>query len=321
MIISALVYGICSLIPLIIGIILYDENNESVNVYKPIEVYNAQIYYEADTEKADNAKDNINYNENPLEEYIVGVVGAEMPASFNIEALKAQAVAARTYAVKHLNGNYDNINPSKIGQAYITKEEMKKRWANAYESNYNKVKSAVYATKGQILEYNGEVINAFFHSTSDGKTESAENIWGKSLPYIKSVESKVDEKAPNFSTEVSFEKNSFEEKIKNAVKEAKKLNNIYDSFKITNRSCAGYVLEVSFGGIKVKGSVIRTALGLRSTAFEIKKENGKIIFVTKGYGHGAGMSQYGAEFMAQEGKGYEEILMHYYTDTTIGKIG
>lgn len=328
MIISALIFLCNVFLPLSLGVVLGKGNENrgefKLNSTENIEVYSPQIYYDED--KKENKEENkeeyksVNFEENDLEEYITGVVAAEMPANFNMEALKAQAVAARTYAIKHLNGKYSDIKPEKIGQAYINQEEMKRRWGNNFNNYYNKIKTAVYSTKGLILEYNGEAIEAVFHSTSSGMTENSENVWGKSLPYIKSVESKVDEKAPNFCVEVSFEKNEFEDKIKKAVNGAEKVNNIYDSFKITKRSSAGYVLEASFGNIKTKGSEIRTALGLRSTDFEIKRVDNKIIFTTKGYGHGAGMSQYGAEFMAQEGKSYKEILSHYYSGAIINKF-
>lgn len=323
MIISALISFCNVFLPMSLGV-AFGKGNENRGEYKlnsteNIEVYSPQIYYEEEKENKEEYK-SVNFEENALEEYIIGVVAAEMPANFNIEALKAQAIASRTYAIKHLNGKYTNIEPEKIGQAYINKKEMQNRWGNNFNNYYNKIKTAVYSTRGLILEYNGEAIEAVFHSTSSGMTESSENVWGKSLPYIKSVESKVDEKAPNFCVEVSFEKNEFERKIKKAIKGAEKVNNIYDSFKITKRSSAGYVLEASFENIKAKGSEIRTSLGLRSTDFEIKRADNKIIFTTKGYGHGAGMSQYGAEFMAQEGKSYKEILAHYYSETQINKI-
>lgn len=318
---------ICILIPLILGaVFLYEDNTfeyKSENIFNDMEVFDAEIYIEDDNSSKDIEEiinyDNIDYTENNLEEYITGVVAAEMPVSFRFEALKAQAVASRTYTLKHTN-NYNKINSESIGQAFISISDMKKRWQSNFENNYKKIKSAVYSTRGIIMEYNGEPIEAVFHSTSAGITENAENVWGKELPYIKSVKSDLDKNAPNFVSKSEFNKNEFENKIKENIKSAKKLDNMFDNFKITKRSEAGYVLEVDLGGVSVKGNDIRTALGLRSTDFEFDRNDKNIIFTTKGYGHGAGMSQYGAEFMAREGKNFEEILKHYYSGIEITSI-
>lgn len=315
------------IIPAIMGVFFlygedYEDYEEKPSFY-PV-VADAEIYIEGEDEALSPEEeidfDSIDYTPNELEQYIVGVVAAEMPPAFRFEALKAQAVASRTYAVKRLDGNYKNINSSKIGQAYISVNEMKKRWGGGFDKNYERVRAAVYSTRGIIIEYNGEAIEAVFHSTSSGVTETAENVWGRNLPYIKSVESEGDKKAPNYETSVSFEKNVFEKKIKNGITAAKKQDNIFDNFKITKRSDAGYVLKVSIGSVEASGRQIREILGLRSADFDIKRENGTIIFTTKGYGHGAGMSQYGAEFMAEEGKSFEEILKHYYSDVEIAQI-
>lgn len=289
------------------------------------EVYNAGLYIEEEKgENNDNIDyDGIDFTQDVLEDYVVGVTAAEMPANFSYEALRAQAVASRTYAVKNLGENVKalkSIDSSKIGQAYISVEDMKTRWQDGFQANYDKIRAAVYSTRGLIMKYNGEPIEAVFHSTSSGKTETAENVWGRELPYIKSVESRADVNAPGYAASVSFEKEEFERKIKNGINEADTINNIFDSFQIEQRSEAGYVLTVKIGDKTVSGGDIRSALGLRSTDFEIKKEADTITFETKGYGHGAGMSQYGAEFMAREGKTFEEILNYYYFDIKIENL-
>ncbi len=321
---SLFICTVCILIPAAMGALLFNGGKEDEKTFLysdniPL-AQNTEIYI--DSEENYKSDENIDYNSidytpNKLEQYIVSVTAAEMPASFCFEALKAQAVAARTYALKHLDSNYDNIDPSKIGQAFISEAQMKKRWSNSFDKNYKKIKAAVYSTRGLIMEYDGEPIEAVFHSTSAGITESAQNVWGKDLPYIKSVESEEDINAPNFMVTVSFSKKEFENKIKNSINAAKKLDNIFDSFKITKRSYAGYVLEAELGGAAASGKEIREALGLRSSDFEVKKSQNEIYFTTKGYGHGAGMSQYGAEFMAREGKSFYEILNHYYSGIEI----
>lgn len=257
--------------------------------------------------------------ENNLEEYIVGVVAAEIPISFEKEALKAQAIAARTYAYKRIGNTKETIDHKNIGQAYNSIDEMKKKWGKNFDLNYRKVKESVYETKGTIMLYNDEPIDAVFHSTSAGVTEVSENIWGKNLPYIKSVDSKVDENAPNFIYTTKVSKDKLVSEISKKFPKIDK-NKIIDSFNITKRSSADYVLEVEILGNKLTGRDIRTMFGLRSTNFTIKKSKDGIEFTTKGYGHGAGMSQYGANFMAKDGKSYIEILNHYYVGVSLDKV-
>lgn len=255
-----------------------------------------------------------------LEEYIIGVVAAEMPVSFEPEALKAQAVAARTYAVKHLNGK-TSIKAEDIGQAYISVTQMKQNWGTNFDSYYNKVCSAVKETQGEIMVYNEQPIEAVFHSTSAGMTESAENVWNTSLPYIKSVDSSVDENAPGFLTDKKIIKNEVVNALNN-LKSGLNINsqNIFSKISIAERTQAGYITTVNVDGQSFTGQQFRTLFGLRSTNFTVKESGDYLIFTTKGYGHGAGMSQYGAEFMAKEGKTYKEILNHYYFDIQFTKI-
>lgn len=255
---------------------------------------------------------------NVFEDYIVGVVGAEMPISFEEEALKAQAVAARTYAYKRVDDINAPVDYKSIGQAYNSIDEMKEKWGTNFEQYYNKVKNAVYDTKGVIMTYDNEPIEAVFHSTSAGVTEVCENIWGKNLPYIKSVDSKVDEQAPNFTYTTSIPNGQIIEKLSQEYNLEK--DKIISSFEIGERSDAGYVLNVIVCGKKINAREIRTLFSLRSTNFTIEKTSTSIDFTTKGYGHGAGMSQYGANFMAQDGSDYIEILNHYYSGITIQKI-
>lgn len=255
----------------------------------------------------------------PFEEYIKGVVAAEMPALFDIEALKAQAVCARTYALRAIEamGQTTDVlpNPSDIGQAYKTKEELKEQWGENFDEYYNNIETAVNETYGEIMVYNDEPILAVFHSTSAGYTENSENIWESALPYLKSVESSGDIYAPQYetSTELSYDKikELFISKYPNISFSS---DSLISQIKINSVSNAGYITSVTVGGVTMSGLNIRGVLGLRSASFTMTDTGSSIIFTTKGYGHGAGMSQYGAEAMAEEGYTYKEILNHYYTD-------
>jgi len=287
-----------------------DEQVEKVEVLSPELIENIIV---EDTEKQ--SKFTLK-----LEEYIKGVVAAEMPVLFENEALKAQAVAARTYAIKHIKENED-IKAENIGQAYISIEEMKKRWGNNFENYYNKINNAVDSTKGQIMIFDNQPIEAVFHSTSRGITEEAQNVWGHSLPYIKSVNSSFDQKAPDFEYTTQMSKKEVIKKIKNKFNNINiNENNIIKNINILSKTEAGYVKEVSVFGNIMSGVEFRKLFSLRSADFQVSENANNIIFKTKGYGHGAGMSQYGAEFMAQDGKKYDEILKYYYFGIEIIKI-
>lgn len=282
-----------------------ETNLDNIDTDKMVTVYNPETEIESNV---------------VLEDYIKGVVAAEMPVSFEIEALKAQAVAARTYALKHIQ-NTEKINAEDIGQAYISIEEMKKRWGDNFDIYYKKVSDAVDATKNEIIVYNNEPIEAVFHSTSAGMTETAENVWKSPLPYIKSVDSSYDVNAPDFEYKTIVDINDFIKKIKSKNNSAKiNSQNIMDNIKIISRTKAGYVSNIKIGGVSFTGIEIRQLFSLRSSNFTISSDGKNVIFTTKGYGHGAGMSQYGANFMAKEGKTYKEIINHYYFDVEIRNI-
>ena len=253
-----------------------------------------------------------------LEEYIVGVVAAEMPAAFPEEALKAQAVAARTYQVRKMQevGTEDVIYD--VGQAYNSVVEQKKKWGNHYIEYANKIRTAVKDTQGEIMVYEGEPILAVFHAQSAGKTEASENVWSSPLPYLKSVDSEEDKKAPDneytytFSADEVFNKLSTLGSLNQTAKEL--------SFANIERSDAGYIQKVRVGGMTLTGLQVRQALGLRSANFQVERKGDNFVFVTHGYGHGAGMSQYGASFLAEEGMDYKEILCHYYQGISFQNI-
>ncbi len=239
-----------------------------------------------------------------LEDYVAGVVAGEMPINFPYEAMKAQAVAARTYALRIKSEN-KNISYDNIDQAYITTDKMKKMWGDDFEKNYSKILSVVQATAGEILTYDDRPILAVFCSTTNGHTEECENVWTQDLPYLSSVSSAGDELSPYFSETKEISK--------------AKLRSLIgcEELNITSRTQAGYVTEVKAGNKTLSGNNVRAILGLRSTAFDITNKGDSISITTKGYGHGLGMSQYGACYMANHGSTYKEILEHYYKGTKI----
>lgn len=252
----------------------------------------------------------------PFEEYIIGVVAAEMPAEFEIDALKAQAVASRSYVLnkieKNKNDEYD-ILASYMNQAYINNSELLKKWNNNYEKFYKKIKEAVDSTKGEYLTYNGDIVEAFFFSTSSGKTENSEDVFVSSLPYLRSVESPWDKASPVFKNTTVFSLEEFYNSL--GLKYDEKV-----SVDILEKSNTGHVKKIKINNTIFKGTDFRKLLNLKSTFFDINISNDRIVINTLGNGHGVGMSQYGANYMAKDGYDYKEILKHYYKDVEISKI-
>lgn len=264
----------------------------------------------------------------PLEEYICGVISNEMPATFELEALKAQAVAARTYlASKKIKGcskaNGADICDSTHCQVYTSKAVRLELWdENVRDENWKKISDAVEATKGEVLSYQNElVLYPQFFSTSSGKTENSVDLYWADIPYLKSVESTGEEIAPKFESEVPIDISEFiskfEEKYQNfSLNE----DNIESSINVLSRSEAGGVKEIQVSGEKIRGQDFRFLYGLNSSNFTYEVDEDNIIFKCKGYGHGVGMSQWGANVMAKEGKSYKEILKHYYTGVEITNL-
>lgn len=253
----------------------------------------------------------------PLETYVAGVVASEMPASFELEALKAQALAARTFTVSHLlNGNgeenYDVTDTVKH-QVYKSDGELQTEWGTAYNEKMNKIKEAVDATKGQIITYKDAPITAQFFSTSNGYTENSEDYWENEIAYLRSVESPWDRESPKFMAQQTFSSQQLEEVLQLDLPEG--------MIEIElSRTESGRVREMVIGGKQFTGREVREKLNLNSNDFSIEQNKGHFIFTTEGYGHGVGMSQYGANGMAKEGKTYEDIIHHYYKDVTISTI-
>lgn len=253
-------------------------------------------------------------SESELEEYVAGVVAAEMPAAFPLEALKAQAVAARTYQIQQQKAMGSKEILYDVGQAYCTVMEQKAKWGENYAVYGKKIRQAVQETAGEIMVYDGEPILAAFHAQSGGKTEDAENVWSSALPYLKSVDSAEDQNAPNHKISVllSAQEVFYALLGKNTDPAADIL--------VLSRTEAGTVTEVQVGEASLSGREVRERLGLRSANFTVERQGDSFCFTTYGYGHGAGMSQYGASFLAEKGMDYREILKHYYTGITFQKI-
>lgn len=263
-----------------------------------------------------------------LDEYLYGVVSAEMPASFEEEALKAQAVVARTYTLyKIVNGNgkhkgADICDDSTCCQAWISKEERLKRWNNNEKNIYwNKILNAVNATQGKMITYNGEPINAFFHSNSGGMTESPINVWGgRGYPYLKSVQTSGEDAYSQYASEITVTKKEFEEIIKKVHSNFKIDFAKKDCIKIKEYTEGNRVKQIQIGNLNLSGVEIRTLFGLKSANFDVIYDGKNIKFNVTGYGHGVGMSQTGADSLAKQGKTYNEIISHFYTGVIIEDI-
>ena len=246
-----------------------------------------------------------------LEDYLVNVVAAEMPASFHLDALKAQAVLARTYALKAIK-NGRTLTDTVSTQVYKDNNELKKTWGSDFNKYYNKIKEAVNSTEGETLKYNGDYIEAVYHSTSNGYTEDASNVWKNSYPYLKTVESSYDKNVKNYEV-INFY--SYE-KLSNLLGFQ---INAETEFIIESKNVSERVSKVTIGSNSHTGVELRTILNLRSADFEFEKVENGINIKTRGYGHGVGMSQYGSNEMAKAGYNYKDILKHYYNGTSLEK--
>lgn len=253
-------------------------------------------------------------------DYIFGVVAAEMPALYESEALKAQAVAAYTFACYRIQNNtnteYDISADPETAQCFITREEASARWGDKADEYAKKIDDCIAAVQGELLVYEKKPIFAAYHAISSGKTNSCLDVWGNDLPYLKSVISAGDSLADKFLSEVAFTADELAEKLKSIATPEGEPQNYFTDVKTTDN---GYVKNLTFCGKQVSGSQISEILDLRSANFEISFADGKFTFSVKGYGHGVGMSQTGADYMAKQGSNYREILLHYYNGATLEK--
>jgi stage II sporulation protein D len=269
-----------------------------------------------------------------MEEYIKGVVAAEMPASFELEALKAQAVAARTFAY----GRIANVYKSKPGvhdsddictdsthcQAWISKETAKKNWGIFFGSrNWNKIEKAVNETKGIIVTYNGQIANTLFHSNSGGRTENSEEVWdGVNVPYLRSVLSSGEEASKEFEMTTLVKTKDFIDIFKSKYPDINVGKDVFSGIKVLNYTTGGRVGNIKIGNTTMKGTEFRSLLSLRSSNFKINRFDKVTLKITvTGNGHGVGMSQWGADSLAKKGGTFIEILKYYYTGVNLMTIG
>lgn len=322
---------------LVILFIIYgkslDKKEDEQNIPKKVNEKTEEIKIDTGQKIKVKITDTGEIREMTVNEYLVGVLPAEMPPDYEEEALKAQAVVARTYLYQKMSNNsHKDVdicdNPSHC-QAYYSYNKLMNAWEKTkhYDKQtrskyYEKIKKVVKDTENIVVTYDGEYIKAFFHACSAGKTEDVSAIWGEvEIPYLKAVESIEDKNYKNYSSQVKLTKKQIVDKINEKLdKKCSNKNETKDFIKIVEYTKSGRVKYIEIGGEKYKATELRTALDLRSTNFTIEEDTEKIIFNVKGNGHGVGMSQVGADYLAKEGKNYEDIIKHYYTGVNLEKI-
>lgn len=258
-----------------------------------------------------------------LDAYLTGVVLAEMPASFELEALKAQAVAARTFTLRQIQSgkheDCDVCSDSTCCQAWIDEESLQQKLGSAWSQYWEKAARAVSETDGEVLTYDGALIDAVYFSCSGGRTEDAAAVWGSEIPYLQSVDSAGEEYASKYQSEVSVPLDRFQALIAQQNEQADLTGTPTSWFGPVTASEGGGVYTMEIGGQTFYGTALRSLFGLNSTLFTVAVEQDAIVFEVLGYGHRVGMSQYGANAMAAEGKRYDEILLHYYSGVTLSQ--
>lgn len=258
-----------------------------------------------------------------MADYLWSVVAAEMPASFEPEALRAQAVCARTYSLwklqtgSHQEDGADICADASCCQAYISREDAAQRWAADAPAFSAKIAGAVADTDGQVLTYEGAPIQAVFFSSAAGSTADASEVWGRSLPYLVPVDSPEGDEVPNYRSTVTLTADEVRKLADGAGLGADLSGEPAGWFSNLTRTASGRVASVELGGAELSGGAARSLFSLRSACFDVTERDGSFTFSVTGYGHGVGMSQYGANAMAKAGSGWEEILAHYYTGTSL----
>lgn len=258
-----------------------------------------------------------------MQGYLLGVVAAEMPASFQQEALKAQAVAARTYAIycadSNKHGSAQVCTDFGCCQAWIDDASMRKNWGDSYDTYLQKLQTAIAETEGEYLSYEGQAIFAAFHSSSAGATEDCGEVWNE-REYLKSVDSpETAEDVPNYNSRLDCAPLDFRDTILSAFPDADFSADESAWLGPVTLEDSGRVAEIEIGGVKIKGTKLRSLFSLRSTSLRLEYIDGRFIFNVTGFGHGVGMSQYGAKVMAEDGADYAQILAHYYPGTALIK--
>lgn len=321
----------CIIIPVLISVLFYGNQNDDLSIDKidkpeksPYEKVDSQSptisVYNSKTGKVQNMD---------IETFLYGVLSMEMSSEFSEEALKAQAVAARTYIIYKMENNMkaghkgaDICTDYNHCQAYASYEELKEQKGDKWiRESYPIIKQAVDDTKGQILTYNDKAILPLYFSTSSGMTENSEDVFMTNYPYLKSVSSPYEENSPKYYTESVIDISRFIDILKNKYGDISiSKNDLKNKIKIIDRTTAGSVKSIQIGNKQLTGRDIRSIFDLNSSNFDISFAEDIVVFKVKGYGHGVGMSQWGAEGMAQKNYKYDEILFHYYTDTQIKDI-
>lgn len=269
----------------------------------------------------------------PLEEYLIGVVAAEMPANFHLEALKAQAVAARTFTVKRLkyfggkgskyHADADLSSDPGEGQAWLSEKELHAKWGLRYGSNLARVRQAINETAGILLTYDGKPIEAIYHSTCGGVTESAVEVWGKDYPYLRSVTCGADGHSPKYRQTYRFTIQEAAAKLGVKSFQGKAITASTQGsgiFKVVGQTNTGRAQKIYFAGKEISPEQFRTALNLNSARIRYNISGNNLAITTIGYGHGVGLCQYGSDGLAQKGWSFNQILQHYYPKTALVKI-
>lgn len=273
------------------------------------------IYYEVN-----GVKDNISFDD-----YLIGVIAANMPASYELETIKAQAVIARTYAFYNMglltkdDPGKTSFTTSELGLSYIDLNSLQQLWgAEDYNSYFSKLENAVYATKGEVIEYQDKLILPVFFDTGCGYTRSASQAWGADVPYLVSVPSKQDVTSTNYLHIKEYNVTDLIHTLSNYYTHLNlDADEFFNEVKITSRDSSDYVLKIDLGNQTVSGEEFAKVLGLTSSHFYIEDYEGKVRIICNGAGHGVGLSQYGANAMAEDGSGYTDILKYYYSGISI----
>lgn len=256
----------------------------------------------------------------PLNQYLIGVVAAEMPVQFEEEALKAQAITARTYTMKRFQANPKMVFTSDV-QSYYSQMELEKLWGvEDYPLNYSKIKNAVQATASKVIVHKEALIDAVFHSTSIGMTRSAEEVWGQDIAYLQKVESLEDINAPTYLHQYTFNYDDARKKALSYDAQMVLTEELSNDIQIIERNKEGYVIQVQIGNKIYNGEDFRNIFGLASSNFSLLFKDQKMEIVCRGYGHGVGLSQYGAEAMAKTGATHEQIVLHFFTDVELSTL-
>lgn len=263
----------------------------------------------------------------PLRDYLIGAAAAEMPVSFGEEAIKAQIVAAHTYALRQCLRERQSPTPELSGadfsndtskyQGYFTEKDMRRCYGTCYDENIAKLSAAVDEVMPYVLTYGGEPIIAAFHSMSPGRTESAGDVWGTPVDYLVPVDSSADISAPRYTEEARFPEPVLRKRLTDAFPDIKLGSDPAKWIVVGETTESGTVLTALAGDRSVTGNDLREALGLRSACFTVEGTEEGITVTTRGFGHGVGLSQYGADAMAKDGATWREILEHYYPGCTI----